>query len=202
MKIICLARTYAKHAKELGNPVPENIVLFMKPATSLLKPGNDFYYPEFTKDLHHECELVVRIGKNGKHIDPQFARNYIDQLTVGLDLTARDLQADLKSRKHPWEIAKAFDHAAPIGKLIPLPEKDFHDIHFELKKNGESVQTGHTKDLLFKIEDIISYISQFITLQQGDLIFTGTPEGVGSLAIGDHLEAYLEGEKLLDLKIK
>lgn len=203
MKIICVGRNYAEHAKELGNDKPEAPVLFLKPQTAILPPGKDFYYPEFTKDLHYECELVLKVGRNGKHIQEKFAHKYFTNIGLGIDLTARDLQSKLKTKGLPWEIAKAFDNSAPLGSFQKLPEgKDIQDLNFSLLVNGEERQRGHTAEMLFGVHQIIAYASQFFTLNVGDLIFTGTPAGVGPLGQGDHLEGFLEGKKVLDLRVK
>lgn len=203
MKIICVGRNYAEHAKELGNEKPEAPVLFLKPKSALLPPGKDFYYPEFTDDLHYECELVVKISKNGKYIQEKFAHKYYSEISLGIDLTARDLQSKLKQKGLPWEIAKAFDGSAPVGVFRPLPaDAAIQDLRFSLSVNGEEQQCGHTADMLFSVNQIIAYASRFFTLNIGDLIFTGTPAGVGPVQVLDHLEAFLEGEKLLDLKVR
>lgn len=192
MKIICIGRNYAEHAKELNNPVPERPVVFHKPASALLVNDKPFYYPEFTKDLHHELEIVLKIGKNGKYVQPEFADEYYTEIGLGIDFTARDLQSELKKKGQPWEIAKAFDSSAVLGKFVPLSEiPDPAAIEFELQKNGESVQQGNTRDLLFTFNDIIVYVSKFFKLQMGDLIYTGTPAGVGPVQIGDILDGYL-----------
>ena len=201
MKIICIGRNYVAHAKELNNPVPEAPLVFMKPSTAMLVNDKDFYYPEFSKDIHYEAELVVKIGKNGKHIQPEFAKDYVEALTVGLDMTARDIQAIAKEKRHPWEMGKAFDNSAVIGKFIPF-SGDLTAVNFSLKQNGEWVQRGITSDMLFPIESIIVYVSKYFKLQMGDLIFTGTPAGVGPIQIGDTYEGYLEDEKVLHCEIK
>lgn len=175
----------------------------MKPPTALLVNDKAFYYPEFTNDLHYEVEIVLRIIKNGRHIQPEFAKKYYDQIAIGLDLTARDLQSQLKAKGHPWEIAKGFDSSAPISRFVNLSDlNNSEEIDFKLLKNGEIVQHGNTKNLIFDFEYLICYLSKFFKLQVGDYIFTGTPEGVGPLAIGDHLEAYIEDSKLLDCRVK
>lgn len=203
MKIICIGRNYADHAKELNNPLPTEPVFFLKPDTAYLPAGNDFYIPDFTNDLHYECEVVVKIKKVGKNIQEKFASSYYDEISLGIDFTARDLQEQCKTKGLPWEKAKAFDNSAPMGaKFIPVSSLDLNDFHFTLNKNGEVVQKGHTADMIFSIDKIIAYISQFITLKTGDLIFTGTPAGVGPVAIGDHLEAFIGEDKILDLRIK
>ena len=204
MKIICIGRNYADHAKELNNPVPKEPVFFCKPDSALIQKGKPFFYPEFSNDIHFECEVVVRINRIGKHIIEKFAHKYFDEITLGIDLTARDLQQDCKAKGLPWEKAKAFDGSAPIGDFIKVSSlsKDIQNLNFELSKNGGLVQSGNTNDMLFSIPKIIAYVSQFFTLKIGDLIFTGTPKGVGPIAIGDNFEASLEGKKLLQLPIR
>ena len=201
MKIICIGRNYVEHAKELNNDVPDRPVVFMKPATSLLLNEKPLYYPEFTQDLHYEAELVIKICKNGRHVQPEFASEYYDEMSLGIDFTARDLQSICKEKSHPWEIAKAFDNSAALGDWQPLTD-DIQDIRFRLDKNGETVQDGHTANMIFPVDDIIVYVSQFFKLQMGDLIYTGTPAGVGPVAIGDTLEGYLNGQKVLHTEIK
>ncbi|MEZ5043161.1 MAG: fumarylacetoacetate hydrolase family protein [Saprospiraceae bacterium] len=191
MKIICIGRNYAEHAKELNNPVPGKPVVFMKPPSALLIDNKPFYYPDFTKNLHHELEIVLKIGKNGRHVQAEFAADYYSEIALGIDFTARDLQDELKKKGQPWEIAKAFDHSAVLSSFVPIEKVNQSAIEFELKKNGEVVQHGNTKDLLFTFEDIIVYVSQFFKLQMGDLIYTGTPAGVGPVQIGDKLEGFL-----------
>jgi acylpyruvate hydrolase len=198
MKIICIGRNYVDHAKELNNPVPTEPVVFMKPPTALLLDERPFYYPEFTSDLHYELELVLKIGKNGRHIQPEFAESYIEEIGLGIDFTARDIQDRCKKNGHPWEIAKAFDHSAVIGGFISAAELDFNAISFELEKNKKIVQRGSSGDMIFSFAEIIVYVSKFFRLQMGDYIFTGTPAGVGSVQIGDCLEGFLQfkGERL------
>jgi 2-keto-4-pentenoate hydratase/2-oxohepta-3-ene-1,7-dioic acid hydratase in catechol pathway len=189
MKIICIGRNYAEHAKELNNPVPGKPVVFMKPPSAMLVNDKPFYYPEFTKDLHYEAEIVLKICKNGKAVQPEFADLYYKEVTVGIDFTARDVQDELKKKGHPWEIAKGFDNSAVLGKFVPLDKVSKEgNIEFQLRKNGEVVQHGNTRDMLFSFGHIITYVSQYFKLQQGDLIFTGTPPGVGPVQIGDALE--------------
>lgn len=203
MKIIAIGRNYAEHAKELNNPVPTTPVIFLKPDTAVLKDNKPFYLPDFSDDVHYELEVVLKICKEGKHITEKFAANYYDEVGLGIDFTARDIQNKHKEKGLPWELAKAFDNSAPIS--IFLPKSDFEDLYnlnFELKVNGESRQVGHTKDLLFSFEKIISFVSQYITLKKGDLIFTGTPQGVGKINRGDKLEAWLEGKQLLNFDVK
>jgi len=203
MKIICIGRNYAEHAKEMNTEIPSEPVFFLKPDTSLIKDNGPFYYPGFSKEIHHEVELVLKINKPGKNIQTQFANKYFDEIGIGIDFTARDIQAECKKKGLPWEKAKAFDGAAPLGKFINKKEIiDQKNINFHLAVNGKSVQTGNTKDLLFSFDNIIAYVSGFFTLKTGDLIYTGTPEGVGPVAIGDRLEAYIGNQKLLDFEIK
>lgn len=203
MKIICIGRNYADHAKELNNAVPTEPVFFMKPDTALLKDGEPFYYPEFTKDLHHELEIVLKINKVGKHIDEQFAHKYYNEIGLGIDFTARDVQEQQKAKGLPWEKAKAFDGSAPLGKFISKENiENLSAINFELKVNGNARQIGNTKDLLFSFDKIISYVSQFVTLKVGDLIFTGTPAGVAAVNIGDKLEGFMNGDLLLSFDVK
>jgi len=203
MKIICIGRNYANHAKEMNAEVPKAPVFFMKPDTAILPKRNPFYIPDFTKDLHYECELVVKIQKLGKNIAERYAHEYYTEIGLGIDFTARDLQQECKKKGLPWEIAKSFEHSAPLGeKWINKKELELNNLNFHLKKNGTIVQVGNTADMLFSIDKIIAYISQFMTLKIGDLIFTGTPEGVGPVAIGDNLEGFIENQKILDLRIK
>lgn len=202
MKIICIGRNYVDHAKELNNPVPKSPLVFMKPPSALLTDNKPFYHPDFSKDIHYELEVVLRIKKNGKAIQPPFASSYYNQIGLGIDFTARDLQDQCKEKGHPWEIAKAFDHSAVISPFVDLDNYDRSAIKFQLHKNGVVVQDGNTANLIFDFDFLISYVSKFFTLQQGDYIFTGTPAGVGPVAIGDTLEGYLEGQKMLECKIK
>lgn len=203
MKIICVGRNYAAHAQELNNPLPDAPLLFMKPPSALLVNGKPFYYPSFSKDIHYECELVLRIGKNGKCIEEQFAHRYVRDVTLGIDFTARDIQDQCKQKGHPWEIAKAFDHSAPLGEFQELPgDWEKNGFQFQFFKNGNLVQNGDSKWMLFSIPKLLAYISQYFKLQLGDLIFTGTPAGVGPIAIGDHFEGTLFGQKTLVCDIK
>ncbi|MFQ5447220.1 MAG: fumarylacetoacetate hydrolase family protein [Saprospiraceae bacterium] len=208
MKIICIGRNYARHAKELNNPVPAKPVIFMKPPSALLVNGKPFYYPGFTKDLHHELEVVLKICKNGKAVLPEFASSYYEEITPGIDFTARDIQSELKKKGHPWEIAKGFDGSAVLGKFVPL-EKVSQDgnIEFKLRKNGEVVQHGNTRDMITSFDQLIVYVSQYFRLLQGDLIYTGTPAGVGPVQIGDKLEGFVttvagNEEQLLSCEVK
>lgn len=204
MKIICIGRNYAAHAAELNNPIPETPLIFMKPDTAVLRDRKPFYHPEFSKDIHHEIELVLRICKPGKHIAAEFASKYYDQITVGIDFTARDLQSDLKKKGQPWEIAKAFDHSAVLGTFIPISQAYNADgqIEFSLLKNKVAVQHGFSKQMLTSFDALLSYVSQFFTLQIGDLIFTGTPEGVSQIKVGDVLEGFLGEQNLLYCEVK
>lgn len=203
MKIICIGRNYAAHAKELNNDLPKEPLFFMKPDTALLKDNEDFYFPLHTKDLHHEVELVLKISKAGKHIEEKFAHKYYDEIGIGIDFTARDTQEICKQKGWPWEIAKAFDHSAPIGGFKNKSEfADLNAISFRLDINGETKQIGSTKDLIFNFDQLIAHVSKFITLKTGDLIYTGTPAGVGAVKIGDRLTAFIENEKLLDFEVK
>ncbi|MEY3842526.1 MAG: hypothetical protein RIR80_97 [Bacteroidota bacterium] len=203
MKIIAIGRNYQEHAKELNNPIPTEPVVFLKPDTALLKEGKAFYHPDFSNDIHFEVELIIKIGKEGKHITTKFARNYIEAIGLGIDFTARDLQQKCKEKGLPWEIAKAFDHSAPIGEFIPLNEiPDLNAIQFSLKQNQIVVQNGNSADMIFSFDDIISYVSQRFTLKKGDLIFTGTPAGVGKINIGDLLEGFISDRKMLSVPVK
>jgi len=206
MKIICIGRNYADHAKELNNPVPQQPVVFMKPPSALLVNNKPLYYPEFTKELHYEVELVLKIGKNGRHVQPEFAEGYYPEIGLGIDFTARDLQQRCKEKGHTWEIAKGFDGSALISNFLPIEQCNRQAIEFSLRKNGEEVQHGNTKDLLFGFDKLIVYLSQFFKLQMGDLIYTGTPPGVGPVQIGDHLEGFLhtrtEVKKMFQCDIK
>ncbi|MEY3050850.1 MAG: hypothetical protein RLY31_635 [Bacteroidota bacterium] len=194
MKIICIGRNYAEHARELNNPVPSNPVVFMKPSTALLANEKPFYYPDFTKDLHHELEIVLKISKNGKAVAPAFADGYFEEIGLGIDFTARDVQEQLKKKGHPWELAKAFDHSAVVGDFVPRSSVSAADgnISFSLRKNGTLVQRGDTRDMLFGFRDLVVYISKYFKLMKGDLIFTGTPAGVGPVLPGDVLEGYVD----------
>jgi len=189
MKIICIGRNYSEHAKELNNPLPESPVFFMKPDTSLLLNNKPFYYPEFSKDIHYEVELVIKISKNGKYITEKFASDYYNEIALGIDFTARDLQQNCKKKGLPWEIAKAFNNAAPLSDFIPMKDlKNKNEIDFSLKLNDQFVQNGNSRDMIFNFDYLITYLSQFITLKMGDIIYTGTPAGVGPVKIGDRLK--------------
>tara|TARA_B100000497_G_C7656266_1_gene395033 strand:- start:603 stop:1211 length:609 start_codon:yes stop_codon:yes gene_type:complete len=197
MKIICIGRNYIDHAKELNNPIPSKPLIFMKPATALVKGHRPFYHPEWSEEIHYECEVVLRISKPGKSIPREEALDYIDQITLGLDYTARDIQTQCKSKGHPWEIAKAFDYSAPIGDFQDFDFWREKSIEFRLEKNGHIVQQGNTKDLIFSFDYLISYASKFFTLKPGDLLFTGTPAGVGQIKKGDIFEGFLKNKKVL-----
>ena len=203
MKIICVGRNFADHAKELGNDIPDEPVIFMKPKSALLQSHTPFYYPEFTNELHYECELVLRVCKNGKYIQERHANNYYNGIAVGIDFTARDIQDELKKKGLPWEKAKAFDNSAAIGKFIDItPELDRKNINFCLYKNKELVQQGNSGNMIFSFDSIVEHISNYFSLNIGDLIFTGTPAGVGECVVGDELEGFIEEQKLLTLEIK
>ena len=203
MKIFCVGRNYVDHAKELNNDIPDEPVIFMKPKSALLQPHTPFYYPEFTNELHYECELVLRICKNGKYIQEKFANKYYDAVTAGIDFTARDLQTELKQKGLPWEKAKAWDNSAVIGKWIPFTGiKDRHKIDFSLQKNKELVQQGNSEEMLFDFDYIVSYISNFFSINIGDLIFTGTPAGVGEIVVGDEIEGFMEEQSMFTLEVK
>jgi len=203
MKIFCVGRNYIDHAKELGNAVPEEPVIFMKPKSALLQPYAPFYYPEFSNELHYELELVLRISKNGKYIPEKQALKYVDAITVGIDFTARDVQAELKKKGLPWEKAKAWDNSAVIGNWYPLPQDlGKEELLFSMKKNNEVVQSGNSKDMIFSFAHIIAHVSQYFSLNIGDLIYTGTPAGVGEVVVGDVLEGFYGKEKAFELEIK
>lgn len=202
MKILCVGRNYAEHAKELNNAIPTKPVIFMKPNTALLKDGKPFYVPDFSQDMHYETELVLRIGKNGKSIQEKFAWSYVDAMTVGIDFTARDLQSECKTKGLPWEIAKAFDNSAVIGKFVDAEKLKSGNVTFSMKLNGEQKQQGSSGDMIFNPRQVIAYVSKFFTLQTGDLIFTGTPVGVSAVKPGDRIEAFLENESLLSFDIR
>ena len=203
MKIFCIGRNYADHAKELGNEVPDEPVIFMKPKSALVQNHTPFYYPEFTNELNYECELVVRISKNGKYIQEKHSSNYYNGISVGIDFTARDIQNVLKEKGLPWEKAKSFDNSAAVGKFIDIQQGQAKkSINFSFAKNKEVVQKGNSDSMIFSIDKIISNISNYFSLNIGDLIFTGTPPGVGECMVGDLLEAYLENDCLLSLEIK
>ena len=203
MKIICIGRNYVKHIEELNNDRPDEPVVFLKPDSSILLKQHPFVIPEFTDDVHHEVELLVKINKVGKYIEPKFASNYYDEIGLGIDFTARDLQAKLKEKGLPWEKAKSFDGSAVIGEFYPKSYfKSLEDLEFKLVKNGEIVQLGNTKHMIWKIDELISHVSQYFTLKKGDIIFTGTPEGVAAVKPNDILEGYLEDKKSFRIQVK
>ena len=203
MKIFCVGRNYADHAKELGNDIPDEPVVFLKPKSALLQPHMPFYYPEFTNELHYEVELVLRISKNGKYIQEKHASKYYNAVTVGIDFTARDVQRDLQEKGLPWEKAKGWDNSAAVGKFIDIkPEMNLDDINFCLYNNKELVQQGNSSEMIFHFNQIIANISQYFSLNIGDLVFTGTPKGVGECVVGDQLEAFIEDESLLEVAVK
>ncbi|WP_312819796.1 fumarylacetoacetate hydrolase family protein [Kaistella carnis] len=202
MKIICIGRNYAEHAQELGNEVPESPVIFMKPDTAVLKKGSDFYIPEFSDDVHYELEVVLKISKGGKYIQEENADKYYDEIGLGIDFTARDLQSKLKEKGLPWELAKGFDGSAVLSEFYKKENFNMKNLNFSLRKNKEEVQNGNTSMMIFSPEKIIAFVSQYFTLRVGDLIFTGTPKGVGKVSENDMLQAFLEDEKVFDLRIQ
>ena len=203
MKIICIGRNYVDHIEELNSEKPTEPVIFLKPDTSILLKKQPFFIPDFSNDLHYELELLVKINKIGKHIDEKFAHKYYDEISVGIDFTARDLQSKLKDKGLPWEKAKAFDGSAVIGKWVNKSDyQDIKNLNFELKKNDQTVQRGLTKLMLYSVDELIAYVSKYFTLKIGDIIFTGTPAGVGPVAINDQLTGYLEGNEMFHIKIK
>lgn len=203
MKVIAIGRNYVNHAIELKNPIPTEPVIFLKPDTALLKDNKDFYYPDFSKNIHHEIEVVLRVCKEGKHVSENFADRYFDHIGLGIDFTARDIQQKHKEKGLPWELAKAFDHSAVISNLLPKENfSNLQTLDFGLDINKKRVQTGTTEDMIFSFTEIIVFVSKYITLRKGDLIYTGTPSGVGPVHPGDHLEGHLEGERLIDFRIR
>ena len=203
MKIICIGRNYADHAKELNNPVPTEPVFFLKPDTALLPKKNPFVYPSFSKNIQHEVEIVIKINRLGKHIEEKFAHKYYTEIGVGVDFTARDLQQQCKEQGMPWEKAKAFDGSAPTSPFTPIDQfDDINDLDFSIQINGETKQVGNTKDMLFNFNQIIAYVSQFFTLKIGDLIYTGTPAGVGPIQINDTIACFIEDKKMLSFNVK
>lgn len=203
MKIICIGQNYEDHIKELGSKRPEEPLIFLKPDSAVLPKKNPFIIPPFSKDVHYEVEVLVKINKVGKFIGERFAHKYYDEIGLGIDFTARDLQAKLKKAGHPWEKAKGFDGSAVISPFFPKENfSDLNNINFSLAKNDEKVQIGNTKDMIFKIDELVAYVSQFFTLKKGDIIFTGTPVGVGAVAKDDVLTGFLENEKVIDIKVK
>ena len=203
MKIFSIGRNYANHAKEMNSEVPTTPLFFMKPDTAILRPGMPFFYPEFSKDIHFECELVVKINRVGKNIAEKFAHKYYDEIGLGIDFTARDLQKICKEKGHPWEVAKAFEGSAPISKdFISKSELDLENLTFSLQQNGNIVQEGTTADMIFSIDQLIAHLSKYMTLKKGDLIYTGTPEGVGPIAIGDELKGFIGEREMFVVKVK
>lgn len=202
MKIICVGRNYTKHAKELGNEVPDEPVIFLKPDTALLKNNDPFYLPNFSNSIHYEVELLVKISKAGKNIDAKFAPKYYEQIGLGIDFTARDIQSNCKEKGLPWERAKAFDHSAVVSNFVSKENFKLEALRFSLEKNGKQVQLGNTQDMLFSIDKLIENVSKFLTLKQGDIIFTGTPEGVGPISLGDRLEGKIEEQTFFNFEIK
>lgn len=203
MKILAVARNYADHVKEMNNKMPESPVVFMKPQNALLQDNKPFYVPDFSQMMHYETEIVLKICKNGKNVEEKFAMDYFKEITVGIDFTARDLQTNQREKGLPWEIAKSFDNSAVVGNFVSVAEfKDIRNLNFHLKLNGNIVQKGNTKDMLYPYEKMISYLSKFFTLNQGDMIFTGTPFGVGTVKVGDMLEGFIEEKKLFSCEIK
>jgi 2-keto-4-pentenoate hydratase/2-oxohepta-3-ene-1,7-dioic acid hydratase in catechol pathway len=201
MKIICIGKNYVSHAKEMGSTVPKEPLFFLKPDSAILPKNHPFFIPDFSREIHHEIELIIKIKKLGKHIEKRFAPSYYSEIGLGIDFTARDLQNECKINGQPWEKAKAFDHSAVIGTTFYSIEK-FNEIYFELKKNGNLVQQGNANNMVFDFDEIIQHVSKFMTLKIGDIIFTGTPEGVGPIKIGDKLEGFLNGKKIIDLNVK
>ncbi|OQD41783.1 fumarylacetoacetate hydrolase family protein [Croceivirga radicis] len=203
MKLICIGRNYTDHIAELNNERPKDPVVFIKPDSAVLPKEQDFYIPEFSNDVHYEVEILVKIKKVGKHISPQFAHKYYDEVGLGIDFTARDLQSQLKEKGLPWEKAKGFDGSAVIGKWLPKKEfQNLNDLKFSLHKNGDLVQDGHTALMLWKIDELIAYVSTFFMLKKGDVLFTGTPAGVGKVAPNDYLEGFIEQEKIFAINVK
>jgi len=202
MKIFCIGRNYAAHAAEMNSNVPKKPMVFMKGENALLLDDSPLYYPPFTENLHYELELVLKINKPGKFILPEYASNYYSEIALGIDFTARDLQAKCKEKGHPWEIAKAFDHSALLSRFVPIKDVNPNNIEFHLMKNQEKVQHGFSENMIFDFNTLIVYISRFFSLEAGDLIYTGTPEGVGPVKVGDELRGYLEGSEMFKCEIK
>lgn len=202
MKILAVGRNYLEHIHELGNAVPEEPIIFTKPETAILKNNEPFYYPDFSSDIHYECEVVLKISKMGKNIEEKFAHKYYDEIALGIDFTARDIQNKLKQKGLPWDLAKGFNGSASISDFLPKEKFDLKNLNFTLEKNGETVQKGNTSLMIYSFDYLVAFVSRFFTLKTGDLIFTGTPSGVGSVIIGDKLTAKLENELMLDFDIK
>ena len=202
MKVLAIGRNYAAHIEELNNERPQEPVIFTKPDTSLITRNRPFYYPDFSKDIHYEVEILLKISQAGKKINERFAHKYYNEIGIGIDFTARDLQSKAKEKSLPWALAKGFDGSAPISEFVPKAEFDLSDLNFSLEVDGETRQSGNTKLMLFSFDYIVSYVSQFITLKKGDIIFTGTPKGVGPIEIGNRLTAFIENKKMLSCEIK
>lgn len=202
MKILCVGRNYAEHARELGNEVPGNPVIFSKPESAILRKGEEFFIPDFSHEIHFEVELIIRISKLGKRIQEKFARNYYAEIGLGIDFTARDLQSELKSKGLPWDLAKGFDGSAVIGDFIPLDHEAGSEISFRLEKNGKTVQSGNSQDMIFSFDKIVAFVSQYFTLKTGDLLFTGTPPGVGKVETGDVLTGFMGDRQMFSCKIR
>jgi len=203
MKILCVGRNYAKHIEELKNAVPDEPVIFFKPDTALVRNNRDFYYPEYSKEIHYECELVLRFAKEGKYISEEFARSYIDGVGLGIDFTARDLQTKAKKNGLPWALAKGFNDSAPVSNFLPVADfPDFQSIQFSCNINGEERQNGNSSHMLWPVANLIAYVSKFVTFKKGDMLFTGTPAGVGEVKVGDHVEGFLAGKKMLNFHVK
>lgn len=203
MKIIAIGRNYINHAKELNNPIPKEPIFFLMPDSAFLRNNKPFFYPDFSNNIHYEVEIVVKISRLGKNVASKFAHRYYKEIGIGIDFTARDLQQKCKEKGLPWEMSKSFDGAAPVSDFIPLDKLgDINNINFRLEINGEIVQKGNTSEMIFKVDDLIEYVSQFMTIKIGDYMFTGTPSGVGPVKVGDRLTAYIEDEKLLDFMVK
>lgn len=202
MKIVAIGRNYAKHAKELNNPVPTEPVIFIKPDTAILRRNEAFYFPPFSNDIHYEVELFIKICKPGKNIQEKFAHKYYEELGLAIDFTARDIQTKQKEKGLPWELAKGFDNSCPISVFKDVKNYDLSNLNFSLNINGKQVQQGNSSDMIFNVDAIIAYVSKYFTLKRGDIILTGTPEGVGPIKVGDKLEGFIEDEKLLDFKIR
>jgi 2-keto-4-pentenoate hydratase/2-oxohepta-3-ene-1,7-dioic acid hydratase in catechol pathway len=203
MKIIAIGRNYIEHAKELNNPIPKEPMFFMKPETAIIRNNKPFFYPDFSKDVHYETEIVLKINRLGKHIEERFAHRYFDEIGLGIDFTARDLQQVCKEKGKPWEMAKAFDGSAPISEFVDKNQfPDLANLNFSLQLNGQLVQNGNTRDMIFSFDALIAYVSKFVTLKIGDLIFTGTPAGVGPVKIGDRLTAFIEDKQFMDFFVK
>jgi len=202
MKIICIGRNYADHITELGNERPETPVIFMKPDTAILRNNDAFYYPDFSKDIHYECELLIRINKEGKSVEPRFAHKYYDQIGLGIDFTARDLQTKAKEKGLPWEMAKGFNGSAPTSPFISKEGFDLTNTQFQLELNGQVVQDANTSLMLWPVDELIAYVSKYFTLKKGDILFTGTPKGVGPVKIGDRLVGKLAGRQMFDFEVR